>query len=116
MTPLLAITYPSSAQQRVTLPALDDGAVPVEEPTKHPLGLLAAFGRDLSGRSDSSWTDVHPVAASCAEYLSEDDVAQLLREVRVDQTAWLDTRGAADLRAVQAPCASTGSGPSLREA
>jgi serine/threonine-protein kinase HipA len=64
--------------------------------TRHPLGLLAAVGRDLPGRFRLvPEAEVDDVAPSGVEWLSEDDVAQLLREVRTDQTAWLGTHGAA---------------------
>lgn len=62
--------------------------------TKHPLGLLAAVGRDLPGR----FTIVpagheDQVVPSGVEWLTESDVAALLQEVRADQTAWLGTQG-----------------------
>lgn len=64
--------------------------------TTHPLGLLAAVGRDLPGRFRLvPEAEVEAVAPSGVEWLSEDDVAQLLREVRTDQTAWLGSHGAA---------------------
>lgn len=64
--------------------------------TKHPLGLLAAVGRDLPGRFRLvAEADVDALEPSGVEWLSEDDVAQLLREVRRDQTAWLGANGAA---------------------
>ncbi len=64
--------------------------------TKHPLGLLAAVGRDLPGRFRLvPEADVDTLEPSGVEWLSEGDVAQLLREVRNDQTAWLGAHGAA---------------------
>lgn len=64
--------------------------------TKHPLGLLSAVGRDLPGRFQivPEAEDDVPVPSG-VEWLADDDVAQLLREIRVDQTAWLGARGAA---------------------
>lgn len=64
--------------------------------TKHPLGLLAAVGRDLPGRFRLvPEAEVDALEPSGVEWLSEDDVAQLLREVRRDHTAWLGAHGAA---------------------
>ena len=64
--------------------------------TKQPLGLLAAVGRDLPGRFQIvAEADGDAAVPSGVEWLTDDDVAQLLREVRVDQTAWLGSRGAA---------------------
>lgn len=64
--------------------------------TKHPLGLLAAVGRDLPGRFRLvPEAEADAVAPSGVEWLSEADVALLLREVRTDQTAWLGAHGAA---------------------
>jgi serine/threonine-protein kinase HipA len=55
---------------------------------KQPFGLLTAVGRDLPGRFQIAPEDaVDP--PSGVEWLSDDDVAQLLREVRNDHTAWL---------------------------
>lgn len=63
---------------------------------KHPLGLLEAVGRDLPGRFQVvPEADVDAATPSGVEWLSDDDVAQLLREVRADQTAWLGARGGA---------------------
>jgi serine/threonine-protein kinase HipA len=62
--------------------------------TRHPLGLLAAVGRDLPGRFTivpaGQEADAVP---SGVEWLTESDVASLLREVRADQSAWLGTQG-----------------------
>lgn len=64
--------------------------------TMHPLGLLAAVGRDLPGRFRLvPEAEVDALEPSGVEWLSEYDVAQLLREVRIDQTAWLGAHGAA---------------------
>jgi serine/threonine-protein kinase HipA len=63
---------------------------------KQPLGLLAAVGRDLPGRFQivpEAEVDAH--VPSGVEWLTDDDVAHLLREVRVDRTAWLGSHGAA---------------------
>ena len=62
--------------------------------TKHPLGLLAAVGRDLPGRFTivPAGQEDH-VVPSGVEWLTESDVAALLQEVRTDQTAWLGTQG-----------------------
>jgi serine/threonine-protein kinase HipA len=62
--------------------------------TKHPMGLLAAVGRDLPGRfAIVPPEQVDDVVPSGIEWLADTDVAALLREVRADQTAWLGARG-----------------------
>lgn len=62
--------------------------------TRHPLGLLAAVGRDLPGRFTIVPAEQAAHAApSGVEWLTESDVAILLRDVRADQTAWLGAQG-----------------------
>lgn len=62
--------------------------------TKHPMGLLAAVGRDLPGRFALVPPEqVDDVVPSGVEWLTDADVATLLREVRADQTAWLGPAG-----------------------
>lgn len=62
--------------------------------TKHPLGLLAAVGRDLPGRFTIVPAEqAAETAPSGVEWLTESDVAALLQEVRADQTAWLGAQG-----------------------
>ncbi len=57
---------------------------------KHPMGLLAAVGRDLPGQFQMLRPEgVGVDEPSGVEWLTDDDVAGLLRDVRVDQTAWL---------------------------
>ena len=57
---------------------------------KQPLGLLAAVGADLPGQFQILAPESLPVAApSGVEWLTEADVARLLRDVRADHTAWL---------------------------
>ena len=62
--------------------------------TKHPLGLLAAVGRDLPGRFTIVPAEqAHDAVPSGVEWLTDSDVAALLQEVRADQTAWLGSQG-----------------------
>ena len=62
--------------------------------TKHPLGLLAEVGRDLPGRFTIVPADqAHAAVPSGIEWLTDSDVAALLQQVRVDQTAWLGAQG-----------------------
>ncbi len=62
--------------------------------TKHPLGLLAAVGRDLPGRFTIAPAEqAHDAVPSGVEWLTDSDVAGLLQEVRADQTAWLGSQG-----------------------
>ena len=57
----------------------------------HPLGLLANVGEDLPGamRLVDPDAPVRIPAGDGIDWLSEGDVADLLAEVRADQTAWL---------------------------
>ncbi len=59
---------------------------------KQPLGLLAAVGADLPGQFQilTAQAAVAPTSSG-VEWLTDDDVAGRLREVRADQTAWLGT-------------------------
>jgi len=62
--------------------------------TKHPLGLLAAVGRDLPGRFTIVPAEqAHDAVPSGVQWLTDSDVAALLQEVRADQSAWLGTQG-----------------------
>ena len=62
--------------------------------TKHPLGLLAAVGRDLPGRFTIVPAEqAHDAVPSGVQWLTDSDVAALLQEVRADQTAWLGAQG-----------------------
>ncbi|MFZ6003924.1 MAG: type II toxin-antitoxin system HipA family toxin [Actinomycetota bacterium] len=65
--------------------------------TSHPFGLLANVGEDLAGamqlvRPERVSELGRKVASSKVDWLETEDVAELLRTVRTDQTAWLASR------------------------